>query len=116
MWRITSTDIFFGIYLFYHCLAVLYRWCAPTKLDIDAAIGCVEMSQVVLSNGNGFIKPKDVCLLCGNTKGLKEPCVEEDCCVGDDGNKPFFHPTCARQAGLEVKDDPSMPTLFYGKA
>lgn len=95
--------------------ALLVRWCVPTKIDINAASGEVDLSQVILSNGFGFVKPKDVCFLCGNTRGLKEPCAEEDCCFGSSGNTPFFHPTCARQAGLEVKDDSDMESLFYGK-
>lgn len=40
----------------------------------------------------------------------------EDCfCADKNGNRPVFHPTCARQTGLEVKDDSSMATLFHGK-
>jgi len=93
-------------------------WCAPGKMQIHPSTGCVDLSQVVLSNGSGFIHPKRVCYLCGNTKGLKEPCAEEDCCFGGDeqGNLPTFHPTCARQAGLEVKDSSMMDFLFYGKS
>lgn len=91
------------------------RWCAPTKLDINVGTGVVDLTQVVLSNGAAFIKPKDVCFLCGNTRGLKEPCVVEDCfCADRNGSRPLFHPTCARQAGLEVKDDSDLNTLFYG--
>jgi hypothetical protein len=86
-------------------------------MEIQQDDGVVEMSQVVLSNGNGFIKPKDVCFLCGGSNGLKEACQVEDCCNGEDGKTPFFHPTCARQAGLEVSSsDEDKDIMFFGMA
>lgn len=70
---------------------------------------------MVLSNGFGLIKPNYACFLCGNKSGLKEQCAQEDCNCDGKGGAPYFHPTCARQAGFEVKDDTECATLFYCK-
>ncbi|CAB9514837.1 Protein Jade-1 [Seminavis robusta] len=92
-------------------------WCAPAKIPIDADTGTADLSQLVMSDGRGFVRAKDACFLCGKARGLKEPCAEEECHYADAGNHkmPFFHPTCARQAGLEVKDDSSRDEIFYVK-
>jgi hypothetical protein len=94
------------------------RWCAPGKIVIDSDKAEIDLSNLVMGHGRGFVKERDVCFLCGSTKGLKEPCCDEECHCADTGHnskRPCFHPTCARQAGLEVKDDSSMDEVFYGE-
>jgi hypothetical protein len=76
----------------------------------------VDLSNVVLSNGNGLIKNKVRCFLCGQKGGLKLRCDREGCCMACDGTQhTAMHVTCARQAGLEVALDDSEEIYFYRK-
>jgi hypothetical protein len=80
--------------------------------------GEVDLSNVVMSHGRGFVQPNIKCFLCGNSGGLKIKCDHEGCRVTD-GDKQLptsFHATCARQAGLEVNSEEiGRKTHFYGK-
>lgn len=56
-----------------------------------------------MTHGNGFVQEKVRCALCGNKSGLKMRCSQPQCRAWGERARPFmFHPTCARQAGLEV--------------
>jgi hypothetical protein len=56
-----------------------------------------------MNNGIEFIRPQIRCALCGHKKGLKLDCHGSDCRAWGTLKDPFhFHPTCARQAGMEV--------------
>lgn len=74
-----------------------------------------------MSNKVGMINPKWVCILCGQTSGLKMKCDRENCSCMIDGKreKLTMHVTCARQAGFEVRADDKRVTkkgnpLCYG--
>jgi len=76
----------------------------------------VDLSDVVLSNGNGLIKNRLRCFMCGQKGGLKMRCDRAGCCTTSDGSQhTVMHVTCARQAGLEVALDDTKEIYFYCK-
>jgi hypothetical protein len=82
------------------------RWLPELELPCD--LGTVDLSSVVcVSNKNGMINPKWLCVLCGLSSGLKMKCDRENCNCEINGviEKLTMHVTCARQAGLEVRAD-----------
>ena len=57
----------------------------------------------------GFINDKFRCEVCGQMGGLKAICTHPGCVKkhegdGDTTESLYFHPTCARHAGLEVAE------------
>lgn len=57
----------------------------------------------------GFINDKFRCEVCGQMGGLKAICTHRGCVKkhegdGDTTESLYFHPTCARQAGLEAAE------------
>jgi hypothetical protein len=95
----------------------LSSWNPSVVVDIDT--GEVDLTNVVMSHGRGFVIPNIKCFLCGNFGGLKIKCDHQGCRVTD-GEKQLptsFHVTCARQAGLEVSSkEIGRKTHFYGKS
>jgi hypothetical protein len=91
-------------------------WNTGAIVSMDT--GEVDLSDVIMSHGRGFVIPNVKCFLCGNSGGLKIKCDHEGCRVTD-GDKMLptsFHATCARQAGLEVNSEEiGRKTHFYGK-
>jgi hypothetical protein len=91
-------------------------WNTGAIVSMDT--GEVDLSDVIMSHGRGFVIPNVKCFLCGNSGGLKIKCDHEGCRVTD-GDKMLptsFHATCARQAGLEVNSkEIGRKTHFYGK-
>ena len=61
--------------------------------------GVLDASNSILTAGTSFVKPDRRCFLCGCKDGLKIPCAE----CGKGPKKPYYHPTCARQAGFQVE-------------
>lgn len=96
----------FGKIIWCHSLCALWN---SGCIVLDANTGRVNLSNVVLGNGKEFIKKKVACFLCGNKGGLKMKCNKESKC-----GPVSFHVTCARQAGLEVRDE-YKNAMFYLK-
>jgi hypothetical protein len=97
-----------------------FNFCSwNTKAIVSMETGEVDLSNLVMSHGKGFVIPNVKCFLCGNSGGLKIKCDHEGCRVTD-GDKQLptsFHATCARQAGLEVNSkEIGRKTHFYGKS
>ena len=78
--------------------------------------GAVDFRDVVTPHTrHGFINDKHRCFVCGLFGGLKTACDHPGCLKkrgGEDNSVDslYFHPTCARQAGLEVSE----ADKFYG--
>ena len=53
-------------------------------------------TNIVMSHGQGFVKEKQQCFVCGFNSGAKVSCSVDDCTEG------IMHVTCARAAGFEV--------------
>mmetsp|Transcript_8747 Transcript_8747/g.13417 ORF Transcript_8747/g.13417 Transcript_8747/m.13417 type:complete len:850 (+) Transcript_8747:51-2600(+) len=110
------TNTYFSKDLWSHALCTLWQF--PT-ISVDHATGMVDCSNVIMSNGRGHIKSKPKCGLCGLNGGLKIQCDEPGCRAFGEIRTPFhFHPTCARQAGIEIDtmpDEESGYYRFYGK-
>jgi hypothetical protein len=67
--------------------------------------GRVDCANVIMSDGHSFILGKNKCDLCGASGGMKVQCCEEGCRAWGEKHQPYhFHVTCAREAGLELKD------------
>ena len=65
----------------------------------------VDLSNVIMTHGTGFIQEKSRCALCGKKFGLKLKCSGEGCRARGERSRPAaFHLSCARQAGLEVNN------------
>lgn len=63
----------------------------------------VNLSNVIMSHGHGFVKEQNVCELCGHKRGMKKRCQHSGCRQWGQANKPsHVHLTCGRQAGFEV--------------
>lgn len=76
----------------------------------------VDCSNVIMSNGRGFVLGKNRCGLCGLRNGLKAKCADPSCRARGERQIPYhFHVTCARQAGFEVAHDENRQREFYGK-
>lgn len=71
--------------------------------------GHVEFRDVVTPHSKfGFINDKFRCEICGHFGGMKMKCNHPGCRKKHENNIEdglYFHPTCARQAGLQVADD-----------
>jgi hypothetical protein len=69
----------------------------------------VDFSDVVMSHGRSFVTANTTCGVCGLSGGLKVKCDVKGCmCIEGESGKHIpthFHPTCARQAGLEVSSE-----------
>jgi len=50
-----------------------------------------------MAHGKGFVEERHPCAVCGMTFGLKIQCCRYRC-------ETYFHATCARQVGLEVRE------------
>ena len=77
-----------------------------------------DFSNVVMSNGQGYIQGKIPCCVCGKTRGMKRRCSHADCRARGEKKQAYhFHISCARQAGYEVNhdDDSDEQEEFYGK-
>mmetsp|Transcript_3140 Transcript_3140/g.4504 ORF Transcript_3140/g.4504 Transcript_3140/m.4504 type:complete len:1211 (+) Transcript_3140:297-3929(+) len=100
------------------CHAVCTLWQSP-DLAVDQETGKVDCSNVIMSNGKSHIRGQSKCALCGLNGGLKLKCCEAGCRAHGELCAPFyFHPTCARQAGLEVDtmtDEGNEYYTFYTK-
>lgn len=67
-----------------------------------------------MSKGTELIGANVCCSLCGGNGGLKTSCSEEGCrCWGQRRGAYSFHVTCAREAGLEVRDRPDGNRFFF---
>jgi hypothetical protein len=77
----------------------------------------VDLSDVIMTHGKGFIFSGNRCGLCGGKEGLKAKCIHEGCRGWGGKSKPYmFHATCAREAGLEVDcQEQDRELLFYGE-
>ncbi|KAL3941919.1 MAG: hypothetical protein SGBAC_003811 [Bacillariaceae sp.] len=65
-----------------------------------------DFSNVVMSNGQGYIQGKVPCYLCGKTRGMKTRCSSVNCRARGEKKQAYhFHVSCARQAGYEVNHD-----------
>lgn len=83
---------------------------------VDATNRRVDCSNVIMSNGKGYIKANTKCNLCGMNTGLKAKCGDPNCRARGEKGKPYaFHITCARQAGLEVQHEDERDPSFFGK-
>mmetsp|Transcript_18936 Transcript_18936/g.28565 ORF Transcript_18936/g.28565 Transcript_18936/m.28565 type:complete len:1541 (-) Transcript_18936:2566-7188(-) len=90
----------FGKSLWVHTLC--YLWNYP-ELEMDETTEEVNLSNVIMSHGHGFVKEQNVCELCGHKKGMKKRCQQARCRQWGQANKPsYVHLTCGRQAGFEV--------------
>ena len=65
-------------------------------MDDDKIFDC---SNIICRDGHKHVESKLTCDLCGKSDKMKVQCKYPDC-------KYRFHVTCARQAGLEVRDVP----------
>ena len=76
--------------------------------------GTVNCSSIVMSKGTGLILETVRCFLCGDNRKMKMSCSEEGCrCWGQKKGAYSFHVTCAREAGLEVRDKQDEFGQFY---
>jgi len=69
--------------------------------------GHLDLKNVVMAHGKGFIDHTHPCFLCGMKWGLKVRCDHAKCCWKNEQGRDVptaFHVTCARNAGLEVRD------------
>lgn len=101
----------------YLVLSNLYRWQFP-KIGIDDKTGMANCSDVIMSDGRGHILKKSKCALCCLNGGLKVKCDEPKCRAWGQLRTPvYLHPTCARQAGLEIDTMPDNKSYyhFYGR-
>lgn len=84
-------------------------------LDVDGRACKVNCSNIVMSNGKGYVRGSHRCALCGRRGGLKARCADLNCRArGERRNAYHFHVTCAREAGLEVNHDDQLESEFYG--
>ena len=70
--------------------------------------GTVDFRDVVTPRSkHGLILDKVRCEVCGQMGGLKMACSHPGCLrkQGEEHVSLYFHPTCARQAGLEVSSE-----------
>mmetsp|Transcript_14888 Transcript_14888/g.36135 ORF Transcript_14888/g.36135 Transcript_14888/m.36135 type:complete len:2037 (+) Transcript_14888:2150-8260(+) len=75
-----------------------------------------DFSNVVMSNGQGYIQGKIPCYLCGKSRGMKSRCSHANCRARGEKRQAYhFHVSCARQAGYEVnhEDDSDEQEEFY---
>ncbi|KAL3922397.1 MAG: hypothetical protein SGILL_002227 [Bacillariaceae sp.] len=91
--------------------------CTFWNKNIAVGKDCVvNTSNVVLSNGRGYVRDKHRCGLCGLKSGLKTRCADQTCRARGETRSPYhFHVTCARQAGLDVSHSDEKEVGFYGK-
>eukprot|EP00529_Nitzschia_sp_RCC80_P015127 CAMPEP_0113524238 /NCGR_PEP_ID=MMETSP0014_2-20120614/46116_1 /TAXON_ID=2857 /ORGANISM="Nitzschia sp." /LENGTH=703 /DNA_ID=CAMNT_0000422349 /DNA_START=61 /DNA_END=2168 /DNA_ORIENTATION=- /assembly_acc=CAM_ASM_000159 len=75
----------------------------------------VDCSNVIMSNGTGFVLGKNRCGLCGMKNGLKAKCAQQGCRTrAGERQVPYhFHATCARQAGFELDHQDGQDSHFY---
>ena len=66
----------------------------------------VDCFNIVMSDGRRHVTHQFRCLLCGKFEGAKVNCYEGGCVAPGGTKNPYFHVTCARQAGLEVSSEP----------
>ena len=85
---------------------------------VDGDACTVNVSNVVMSNGRGLVKAKQICHLCGLPNGLKAQCSDTNCRANGEKRHPYrFHVTCAREAGYEVDEEPAsffVKCYFHG--
>lgn len=76
--------------------------------------GTVNCSDIIMSNGLEHIKGGIKCALCGKNGRMKVGCSEEGCRAWGQRKGPYrMHVTCAREAGLEVKDKTGSDGHFF---
>lgn len=63
----------------------------------------IECTNIIMADGASHVDGKKRCSLCGRKDKVKMPCSDDRCQTAKD--KPWFHLSCARQAGLDVYDD-----------
>eukprot|EP00986_Skeletonema_menzelii_P009435 scaffold4301_cov144-Skeletonema_menzelii.AAC.2 len=73
------------------------------SLDGGQEINCFN---IVMADGRRHVTHQSRCFLCGKFEGAKVHCFDESCITPGGTKNPYFHVTCARQAGLEVSSDP----------
>ena len=69
-----------------------------------------------MSDGRRHVTHQFRCLLCGKSNGAKVHCIEDGCIAPGGTKMPYFHVTCARQAGLEVSSDPDFVLACFQHA
>lgn len=72
------------------------------------------MTNAILGDGKGMVTSNSMCVVCGITIGIKAKCSVENCCIPDNGVATTMHVTCARQIGLEVRNNEKTGS-FIGK-
>lgn len=83
---------------------------------MDETKGEVNLNNVIMTHGRGFILGTTPCQLCGNKGGMKVKCSHPNCRQRGQKTKAVFaHVTCAKQAGFEVghrHDDEGNPDFY----
>jgi hypothetical protein len=83
---------------------------------MDETKGEVNLNNVIMTHGRGFILGTTPCQLCGNKGGMKVKCSHPACRQRGQKTKAVFaHVTCAKQAGFEVghrHDDDGNPDFY----
>ena len=93
-----------------------YSWHESSGVVVDNPNASVDCSNVVMSNGRGYVRASMKCNICGMTTGLKAQCGDSNCRARGEKKKGYaFHITCARQAGLETLHDEKREPSFLGK-
>lgn len=83
------------------------RWQYPS-LFWDETKKEVNLSNVIMTHGRGFILKTSRCEICGQDDGLKMRCAYPACRQrGQLGKASTAHVTCARQIGFQVDNRPS---------
>jgi hypothetical protein len=105
-----------ALFISTHCnLCASFSWLKG--LEVNGRHCKVDCSNVVMSNGKGYILGKTRCGLCGLRGGMKAKCYDPTCRARGERRIPYhFHVTCSRQAGLEVNHNDRHPSdgQFYG--
>lgn len=87
-----------------HLISSKFSW--SRGIHVNPKTCSADFSNVVMSNGQGYIQGKVPCYLCGKTRGMKTRCSNVNCRARGEKKQAYhFHVSCARQAGYEVNHD-----------
>ena len=98
------------VYMHESCYVIslfVFSWNSWLKgLEVDDRKCEVNLSNVVMAHGKGYVNGKVRCALCGFQTGMKAKCANENCRARGERRTPYyFHVSCAREAGFEVSHD-----------